>query len=74
MKQSTYYNVYVRNMSCDYKSDVQQFKDEDTARAFATSMANVLDDNDILFDIDVVRVDGGRREWVVGYGNLPGKC
>lgn len=71
MKQSTYYNVYVRNMSYDYESEVQRFEDEDTARAFAASMANVLDDNGTLFDIDVVRIEGERTAWLTGYSNLP---
>ena len=71
MKQTTYYNVYIRNMSYDYENDVQRFEDEDTARAFAASMANVLDDNDILFDIDVVRVVSERPAWLTGFSNLP---
>lgn len=71
MGQDFYYTVNIQNMSCDGKNSFKRFEDENTARAFAASMADVLDDNGTLFDIDVYYIDIDHRAWLTGYSNLP---
>lgn len=71
MGQDFYYTVNVQNLSQDGRSDVQRFENENAARAFAASMAGILDDNGTLFDIDVYYVDIDHMTWLTGYSNLP---
>lgn len=70
MGQDFYYAVNVQNMSQDVKNDVQRFEDEKTARAFAESMAGILDDNGTLFNIDVYYIDIDHMSWLTGYCNV----
>ena len=71
MGQDFYYSVSVQNMSRNCATAYQRFTDENTARAFAASMANVLDDSGILFDIDVYYIDIDHKSWLTVYSNLP---
>ena len=71
MGQDFYYTVNVQDMSYYGKDYVQRFENENTARAFAASMADVLSDNGTLFDIDVYYIDIDHRAWLTGYSNLP---
>jgi len=63
MGQDFYYTVNVKH--------VHRFEDESTARAFAASLADVLDNGDALFNLDMYYIDIDHTTWLTGYSNLP---
>ena len=66
------YTVTAQAMFCGCcKCKTQRFEDEDTALAVAAKLADVLDEDGTLFDIDVYYVDIDHRRWLAGYSNLP---
>lgn len=72
MGSDFYYIVTAQAMFCGTcHCRTQRFKDENTALAVAAKLADVLDEDRFLFDIDVYYRDIDHFGWVDGYSNLP---